>query len=69
MLSRIGKESNRLEEVRAGLVHGPEEVLAEYPDPDMDPWKTLVLPVLGAFALNTIAQLSGVNPRTIRSAL
>jgi hypothetical protein len=42
----LGKESNRLEEVEAGLVHDPEEVYTEYVDLARDPWATLVVPVL-----------------------
>jgi hypothetical protein len=41
-----GKESNRLEEVEAGLVHDPEEVYTEHHDPAHDAWATLVVPVL-----------------------
>ena len=29
----IGKESNRLEEIEAGVIHSPESVYTEYPDP------------------------------------
>ncbi len=39
----IGKESNRLEDVQAGIVHGVDEVLTEYPDPRHDPWRYLAL--------------------------
>jgi hypothetical protein len=33
----VGKESNRLEEVDAGLIHDPEEVYTEYGNPNDDP--------------------------------
>ena len=29
----IGRESNRLEEIEAGVIHSPESVYTEYPDP------------------------------------
>jgi hypothetical protein len=45
-IEQIGKESNRLEEVQAGIPHEPEEVYTLYTDPKRDPWKTLTLPVL-----------------------
>jgi hypothetical protein len=39
----VGKESNRLEAVDAGLIHDPEEVYTEYVDPQHDPeWEALV---------------------------
>jgi hypothetical protein len=42
----IGKESNSLEEVEAGLIHSPENVYTEYPDPRRDEWETKYRPVL-----------------------
>jgi len=42
----IGKESNMLEEVEAGLVHSLQNVYTEYPDPKRDEWKTKILPAL-----------------------
>jgi hypothetical protein len=41
--THVGKESDRLEEVDAGLIHDPEEVYTEYVDPQHDPeWEALV---------------------------
>jgi hypothetical protein len=45
-ITYIGKESNKLDDRQAGLIHDNEEVLNEYPDPRRDPFRTLVLPVL-----------------------
>jgi hypothetical protein len=42
----IGKESNRLEEIEAGVIHSPETVYTEYPDPRRDEWQTKIFPVL-----------------------
>jgi len=42
----IGRESNRLEEIEAGVIHSPESVYTEYPDPRRDEWQTRILPVL-----------------------
>jgi hypothetical protein len=42
----IGKESNSLEEVEAGLIHSPENVYTEYVDPRRDEWETKYRPVL-----------------------
>src|SRR5450755_1935086 len=41
----IGKESNRLEEIEAGVIHSPESVYTEYPDPSRDEWQTKTLPL------------------------
>jgi hypothetical protein len=30
----IGRESNRMEEIEAGVIHSPESVYTEYPDPE-----------------------------------
>jgi hypothetical protein len=46
LTAHVGKESNLLEEVEAGLEHDPDEVWTAYADPRRDPWRTLVLPVL-----------------------
>jgi hypothetical protein len=42
----IGKESNSLEEVEAGLIHAAQSVYTEYPDPKRDEWHTKSLPAL-----------------------
>jgi hypothetical protein len=42
----IGKESNSLEEVEAGLIHSAQYVYTEYPDRRRDEWETKVRPAL-----------------------
>ena len=42
----IGKESNSLEEVQAGLVHDEENVYTTYDDPSRGYWQTKVLPAV-----------------------
>jgi hypothetical protein len=42
----IGKESNSLEEVEAGLVHDQKNVYTEYVDPKRDIWTTKTLPAI-----------------------
>lgn len=54
----VGKESNRLEEVQAGMVHDPEEVLTVIPDPRRGAWPKLVLPVLRDCPLTWLARHS-----------
>lgn len=46
LLKFIGKESNSLEEVEAGLLHSEASVYTEYPDPQRDEWETKILPAL-----------------------
>jgi hypothetical protein len=40
----IGKESNSLEEVEAGMVHDEDNVYTSYPDPRRSEWTTTILP-------------------------
>jgi hypothetical protein len=42
----IGKESNHLEEVDAGLVHCEDSVYTEYVDKNRDEWQIKILPAL-----------------------
>ncbi|MGB0104781.1 MAG: hypothetical protein WBP51_11305 [Candidatus Sulfotelmatobacter sp.] len=42
----VGKESNNLEEVDAGLLHSAENVYTEYHDQRRDEWQTKILPSL-----------------------
>lgn len=45
-LKSIGKESNSVEEVHAGLVHDDANVYTEYRDPRRDIWTTKILPAV-----------------------
>jgi hypothetical protein len=42
----IGKESNNLEDVGAGLIHSEHGVNTEYPDASRDEWQEKTLPAL-----------------------
>ncbi len=55
----IGKESNRLEEMEAGIIHSPESVCTEYPDPRREEWQTRILPVLKKIPIAALMRLSG----------
>ena len=65
----IGKESNRLEDATAGLVHELGDILNAYNDPRLDPWRTLVIPVLKAFSTAEIAARADLDRRTIERFL
>ena len=60
----IGKESNRLEDVQAGLIGDWSEVGNEYHDPHE--WESTVLPVLRAIPLGQLSERSGLHPSTLK---
>ena len=64
-LTHVGKESNRLEEVDAGLIHDPEEVYTEYRNPADDPWSTLVVPILKQMKRSALAEATGLSERAV----
>jgi hypothetical protein len=64
----IGKESNQLEEVEAGIVHASSDVYTEYPDPKRDPWETDVRPVLAKIPLKVFEKLTGKARRVLIDA-
>jgi hypothetical protein len=55
----IGKESNRLEEIEAGIIHSLESVYTEFPDPSRDEWQTRILPVLKNIPIAALMTVSG----------
>jgi len=55
----IGKESNRLEEIEAGVIHSPESVYTEYPDPRREEWQTKILPILKKIPIAALMRFSG----------
>jgi hypothetical protein len=55
----IGKESNRLEEIEAGVIHSPESVYTEYPDPRREEWQTKILPILQRIPVSILTRFSG----------
>lgn len=63
-ITAIGKESNNLEEVDAGLVHHERNVYTVYADRKRDYWSTVVVPVLKRLPLKTWERESG-KPRRI----
>jgi len=61
----IGKESNSLEEVDAGLVHSAEDVYTEYCDPKRDEWTTKTLPALKKTPLAVLINETGLSRRAL----
>lgn len=64
----IGKESNHLEDTRAGLVHNIDEILNEYPDPGRNPFDQLVRSVLRGLSVKQIAAETGLSERVVEKA-
>jgi len=65
----VGKESNSLEEVDAGLVHSSENVYTIYTDPRRDEWQTKILPALRKVPLQILVKMSDLSPTTIKDTL
>jgi hypothetical protein len=65
----IGKESNRLEEIEAGVIHFPESVYTEYPDPSRDEWQTRILPILKNIPIAALVRVSGKSRSMLTRAL
>jgi hypothetical protein len=61
----IGKESNSLEEVEAGIVHAEQNVYTEYPDPRRDEWLTRLLPALKVARLADLIIETGMSKRAL----
>jgi hypothetical protein len=62
VLRYVGKESNALEDVDAGLIHAEADIYTEYSDPRRDEWTTRIVPVLKQIPLKVFERLSG-KPR------
>ncbi len=65
LVKYIGKESNSLEDVEAGVVHSAQAVYTEYSDPRRDEWQTIVLPLLRRVPLSLLVELSGMSRRAV----
>jgi hypothetical protein len=65
LIKYIGKESNQLEEVDAGLIHSGQSVYTEYTDPRRDEWQMKILPALKKMPLSRLLKESGLSRRTL----
>ena len=63
----IGKESNKLEAVGAGLIHCADEVYSEYCDPRRDEWCTKIRPILKKTPLSVLIRETGLSRRALIS--
>jgi hypothetical protein len=64
----IGKESNSLEEVDAGLIHSVENVYTEYTDQRRDEWETKIRPALKTIPLSSLIKETGLSRRMLIKA-
>jgi hypothetical protein len=62
----VGKESNRLEEVDAGVLHDEAEFLNVYKDPRRDPWITELMPKLQEIPTAKLMQAVKVGRSTAK---
>jgi len=58
----IGRESNQLEEVEAGLVRASDGTYVEYQDPLRDYWRERVIPALKTLSLKSWQRDTGKSP-------
>jgi hypothetical protein len=65
LIKYIGKESNALEDVEAGLIHSEDAVYTEYPDPRRDEWQVTILPVLKNARLADLITETGMSKRAL----
>lgn len=65
----VGKESNSLEEVDAGLIPSAENVYTEYIDRRRDEWQTKILPALRKIPPPILVKMTGLSPTTIKDTL
>ena len=65
-IAHIGKETNLLDEIQAGLIGVEREVLAEYTDLAHEAWLRLVLPVLRELPVSAVAEATGLGERTLK---
>jgi hypothetical protein len=61
----IGKESNHLEAVNAGLIHSGESIYTEYVDKSRDEWQTKILPALKRLKLSYLENESELCRRAL----
>jgi hypothetical protein len=61
----IGKESNKLEEVDAGLIHSEDSVYIRYPDPSRDDWERVIRTKLQRIPLSVLIVETGVSRRML----
>ena len=62
----VGRESNRLEEVAAGVLRDEPEYLSVYHDPQRDPWLREIVLALAAMPTKDLMRELGVGRSTVK---
>ncbi len=68
MICYVGKESNRVDDVNAGLVTDVADVREMYTDPKGDPWLTSVVPILLRIPRRELSHASQMSERSVQAA-
>jgi hypothetical protein len=61
----IGKESNELEEIDAGLIHSAADAYTEFIDPSRDDWAVKIRPALKRIVLSKLRKETGFSRRAL----
>ena len=61
----IGKESNSLEEVDAGMLHSADQVYTVYPDGSRDFWTREIVPWLKSVSLSVLIEKTRFSRRML----
>ena len=61
----IGKESNELEEIGAGLIHSAADAYTEFVDPSRDDWERKIRPALKKMSLPKLCKETGFSRRAL----
>lgn len=61
----IGKESNVLEEVDAGLIHSTQDAYTEYVDPSRDDWARKIRPAMLKMSIPKLCEATGLSRRML----
>jgi len=67
-IKHIGKESNSLEEVEAGLIHSAQNIYTEYPDRRRDEWETKMRPAMKKVFISDLEKETGLSHRMLIDA-
>jgi hypothetical protein len=69
IIKYIGKESNVLEDVEAGLIHSEHGAYTEYTDPRRDEWTVKILPALKHMGAAEVQAISGMSRSAVFEVL
>jgi hypothetical protein len=67
LIKHIGKESNALETVEAGMIHSADAVYTEYVDPARGEWTLKIYPVLKSARLTDLITETGMSKRALQN--